>query len=97
MDKPLFIPLITKYYEAFLEGNKNTEYRQYGARWNEKTCAIGREVALSKGYCKANRISGKIESFNKIKLSDAPVNVASIYPDANKFIAAIKINELKKC
>ena len=64
--KPLFIPLKTEYYEAFIAGTKNTEYRRYGRGWNEKTCEVGREVVLSKGYGKQNRRVGVIISFDII-------------------------------
>ncbi len=58
--KPLFIPLKTQYFEAFECGSKTSELRVYGARWNEKTCYIGREVVLSKGYGKKHRLHGMI-------------------------------------
>ena len=90
--KNLFIPLKTEHYEAFERGDKDTEYRQYGSRWNEKTCPIGRGVTLSKGYGKQNRLSGVVKAFSRIKLKDAPANVAAIYPDGEKDIAAIGID-----
>lgn len=49
---PVFIPLKTEYYEAFCDGSKTVEYRQYGPRWNERTCQVGRRVTISKGYGK---------------------------------------------
>ena len=61
--KPLFIPLKTEYYEAFADGSKREELRRYGPRWNEKTCAVGREVVLSKGYGKQHRMAGRISKF----------------------------------
>lgn len=61
--KPLFIPLKTEYFEAFRAGTKDTEYRWYGPRWNEKTCRRGRPVVLSKGYGKDHRIQGTITGF----------------------------------
>lgn len=65
--KPLFIPLKTEYYNAFAQGVKDTEYRLYGPRWNERTCFIGRKVVISKGYGKANRLTGRIIGF-RVKL-----------------------------
>lgn len=62
--KPLFIPLKTKFFEAFENGTKDTEYRPYGPRWNGVTCAPGREVVLSKGYGKQTRLRGVVESFS---------------------------------
>jgi hypothetical protein len=47
--RPLFIPLKTKLYDAFVDGSKNVEYRLRGPRWNADTCRIGRPVILSKG------------------------------------------------
>lgn len=64
-DRPLFIPLMTRYYDEFANGSKTVEYRKYGARWNEGTCAIGRRVTLSKGYGKRSRITGVIVGFEK--------------------------------
>jgi len=61
--KPLFIPLKTKYFEAFENGSKDTEYRPYGKRWNERTCPVGRPVVLSRGYGKQRRLEGVIERF----------------------------------
>lgn len=62
-DKPLFIPLKTAYYEAFCSGEKTTEYRPNGPRWNRYTCRIGRRVVISKGYGKVARQEGVITGF----------------------------------
>ena len=64
--KPLFIPLMTRYFEQFQSGVKKHEYRLYGPRWNEDVCVIGRHVILSKGYGKQNRLRGRIISFERI-------------------------------
>lgn len=61
--KPLFIPLKTKFFDAFKNGTKDTEYRAYGPRWNGTTCYAGREVVLSKGYGKQERLRGVVEKF----------------------------------
>ncbi len=60
---PLFIPLKRKHFEDFEAGTKPEEYRPLGARWNEKTCHVGRRVTLSLGYGKRRRLSGVITSF----------------------------------
>jgi len=65
MDKPLFIPLKTEYFEAFQDGSKTEELRKYGPGWNEKTCTVGRDVVLSKGYGKHARMTGTIHRFKK--------------------------------
>lgn len=57
--KPLFLPLKTEYFNAFLSGEKSVEYRCYGPRWNERTIIQGRCVILSQGYS-GKRISGII-------------------------------------
>jgi len=64
--KALFVPLKTKWYEAFESGMKCAEYRPYGPRWNEKTCIVGRPVILSKGYGKKHRLRGVITSFQVV-------------------------------
>lgn len=65
--KPLFIPLKTIYFNAFKDGSKTRELRKYGPGWNEKTCIPGRRVTLSRGYGKAERLTGVIEAFNVIR------------------------------
>jgi hypothetical protein len=65
MKKPLFIPLKSKYYEAFQNGSKTEELRRYGPRWNLDTCTIGRRVVLSKGYGKQHRMQGQIWRFKR--------------------------------
>jgi hypothetical protein len=64
--KPLFIPLCSRYYDLFVSGDKSHELRRYGPRWNEKVCAIGRPVTLSRGYGTKDRMSGVIVSFAKV-------------------------------
>jgi len=63
--KPLFIPLKTEYYLDFKDGIKTEELRLYGPRWNEGTCIVGREVVLSKGYGKKDRLQGVIWRFKR--------------------------------
>jgi hypothetical protein len=63
--KIIFLPLKTGYYNAFATGTKREELRRYGPRWNEKTCVVGRDVVLSKGYGKAHRLNGKVCSFKR--------------------------------
>ena len=58
--KPLFVPLKREYYEAFRSGQKTTEYRKYGPRWNENTGYKGRSVILSLGYGRKHRLFGDI-------------------------------------
>jgi hypothetical protein len=63
--KPLFIPLYTEYFNEFESGVKDTEFRPYGSRYNERTCFIGREVTLSHGYGKKRRLRGVIVGFER--------------------------------
>lgn len=63
--RPLFVPLKTEYFNAFKTGTKTEELRPYGQRWNESTCQIGREVILSKGYGKHERMRGIITAFKR--------------------------------
>ena len=58
--KPLFIPLKARFFDAFERGEKDTEYRLLGPRWNHKTCVAGRAVVLSMGYGKSRRLTGRI-------------------------------------
>ena len=64
IDKPLFVPLRREHFEAFASGRKRVETRRYSARWNERSCRIGRPVVLSLGYAGA-RLSGRVVSFER--------------------------------
>lgn len=88
-EKPLFIPLNAEYFEAFERGDKDTEYRPNGPRWNERTCRIGRAVTLSYGYGKARRLSGVVIGFEVVG-PDTQEAIRTVYPTGDEF-AAIKI------
>lgn len=62
--KPLFIPLKSEFFDAFARGEKTTEFRRRGARWNAQTCVLGRRVVLSRGYGKKDRLAGTITGFH---------------------------------
>ena len=93
--KDLFIPLKTEHFLDFKRGIKTFELRPYGARWNEKTCYVGRGVTLSKGYGKHNRLYGVVTDFyvcpvNKLQ-SDVFVTWLRIYADKYEQVATISI------
>ena len=93
--KPLFIPLISKYYEDFDSGIKTSELRLYGPRWNEKTCPPGRAVVLSKGYGKKNRLTGVVREFHRRKSntfgSTYQSDIRACYGEGVHDIAEIRI------
>lgn len=66
-EKPLFVPLKKEYFLAFKSGTKHSEFRKEGPRWNDRTCRVGREVILSNGYGKHNRLHGKIIATSTIE------------------------------
>jgi len=70
--KPLFVPLVGWAYDQFAAGVKSTEFRRYGPRWNERTCALGRPVVLSRGYGLEHRLNGAVFSFTVL---DAPLDL----------------------
>lgn len=90
MEKPLFIPLAAKWFEAFERGEKGEEYRINGPRWNAQTCRVGREVVLSYGYGKARRLTGRVSSFKLVSPDHHP-SIREVWPDAGMTIAAIGI------
>lgn len=95
--KPVFLPLISKYYEAFKDGSKRSEYRLYGDRWNERTCRVGRPVTISKGYGKRNRIYAFVESFKRVQRCDLPPDISAlveyIYAGTKGDVAIITMTE----
>lgn len=72
----LFVPLKTEYFKAFQRGAKTVEYRRYGPRWNERTCAVGRHIRLSHGYSGA-RLAAVITGFCVIYAAEIQ---STIYP-----------------
>jgi hypothetical protein len=61
--KPLHLRLRFVWFDAFASGSKQHEWRRYGDRYNERTCAIGRPVILGRGYT-PERLTGTITSFD---------------------------------
>ena len=97
--KPLFIPLNTEFYEKFKSGEKTEELRKYGPRWNYDTCQIGREVILSKGYGKSERLRGVIWKFKKqhgqLFGTGYRESIRKVFGTENVDIACISITDLK--
>lgn len=87
--KPLFIPLKREWFEAFAAGEKFHEIRPYGARWNERTCTIGRSVTLSLGYGKLRRLKGVITSFEQSALATRTPAWQSCYGQSGHPLAAV--------
>jgi len=98
--KPLFIPLKTKYFNAFASGEKTEELRTYGPRWNENICQVGREVILSKGYGKHARLKGRIWRFKKQHGSTFGAtykkSIQNVFGTMNIEIACISITDIQK-
>jgi hypothetical protein len=96
MMKPLFIPLKSEYYEAFKNGTKRDELRRYGPRWNEKTCFVGRQAVLSKGYGKQNRTGGTVSKFRKMHGTEFGIDyqedIIFCYGTIDVWIACISID-----
>jgi len=90
-EKPLFIPLRTEWFREFEAGTKDTEYRAYGQRWNERTCRVGRKATLSHGYS-GKRLYRSVAGFQILARADAPAAARAIYPNA-AHIAAIHMPE----
>lgn len=76
----LFIPLKTRWFRAFAEGVKTIEYRAYGPRWNERTCAVGRDAIISHGYS-GGRIAARVLDFRKIDICDGPAEAQELFAD----------------
>jgi hypothetical protein len=97
--QPLFIPLQTKYFEAFADGSKADELRAYGPRWNENTCYVGRPVTLSKGYGKKHRLYGVVTGFKKqhgsVFGSHYRAAITDVYGTLDKWIACITIGDIR--
>ena len=89
-EKPLFVPLRTEWFKQFESGAKDTEYRAYGPRWNERTCRVGRAATVSHGYS-GKRLARTVTAFSILDWSEAPAGAKAIFPNT-PLIAAIKLN-----
>jgi hypothetical protein len=94
--KALFIPLKAEYFDAFERGDKDTEYRLYGHRWNERCCEQGRAVTLSRGYGIQRRLRGSVAAFGAFPVQaiadrDAFEQCYGPQPDG-RMVAVIRIN-----
>lgn len=87
----LFIPLKREYFEAFERGEKEFEYREYGPRWNERTCRIGRPVVLSMGYGKARRLRGVVNFFDTSATPSLLPGWSACYGDNHRTAAIIGV------
>jgi hypothetical protein len=90
-EKPLFIPLKGEFFDAFERGDKTTEYRPYGKRWNEVVCRIGRPVVLSRGYGKQRRMVGRITGFGTSWKVTQGADWQACYGNADLLAACIGI------
>lgn len=94
--KALFIPLAGEHFDRFENGSKTHEYRLYGPRWNERVCAIGRAVTLSRGYGKHRRLRGRVTSFERIPFDQAPAAAREIFADRPGDIAKIGVEVVRE-
>jgi hypothetical protein len=85
----LFIPLNGEHFDAFERGEKHTEYRIYGSRWNERTCPPGRPVTLSRGYGTRRRLHGKVQRFHIETIGAVPESFRICYPNADPETARV--------
>lgn len=79
-DKPLFIPLMKPWFDAFKRGEKRVEYRVHGPRWNKRVCRDGRAVVLANGYGWP-RLTASIERTRIVKAKNAPQAARDIFGD----------------
>lgn len=90
--KPLFIPLMTEYFEAFASGRKRFEYRVHGPRWNEKTCTVGRKAIIAKGYGWP-RLQARVLQTSIIRPKYAPAEALRLF--GNKTLIRIHLTDIK--
>jgi len=77
-EKPVFVPLKKEWFLKFAEGEKTVEYRDYGPRWNERVCRVGRAATLSCGYS-GSRLSARISAFRRNGMT-AEIEMMNIRP-----------------
>jgi hypothetical protein len=77
-----------KFFDAFEDGSKDSEYRPFGPRWNVRTCAPGRRVVISRGYGKHRRRTGVIVGFH---ICHRPARVLLGWSEVYGFAANVAI------
>ena len=96
MKKPLFVPLMKKYYLKFESGEQDCEIRPNDRRgWSLNNVSPGRLMTLSCGYGKQNRITKpitRVKLTNDLKAAKIPQwhidAVKEIYPDCVDWLIA---------
>lgn len=89
--KPIFIPLKREFFEAFRRGEKDEEFRLEGPRWNARTCFVGRQVVLSLGYGKRERLAGLVVGYSARKEPTQTDVWRECYGDRGGLAACIRI------
>jgi hypothetical protein len=84
--KSIFVPLRSKHWVDFRDHRKSTEWRAWGARWNDRTITPGRTIILSKGYTRT-RLHGVVVKVNRVSWLLAPDGARAIYPGIEAFCA----------
>lgn len=86
----LFVPLKTKFYEAFESGEKTWEIRGVNHRFNKHTVKEGRKVELRRGYSTNDTIWGRIKQvreFDNLQELQNQLDVSKIRPgDKSDFL-----------
>lgn len=77
--KPFFLPLMKKYYLQFAEGTKKTEYRMEKGMYNKNQLFVGRNILISNGYSKKDRLNGVITRVYRSKRAARRSDFIAIY------------------
>jgi hypothetical protein len=91
--KPLFVPLMKRWFDKFASGTKRVEYRVHGPRWNRRVCSDGRAVTLANGYGWP-RLSGRIARTVIIPPHRVPKDAREIF--GNRELIRIHIDSVRE-
>lgn len=91
-NKPLFVPLIKEWFDAFASGRKRVEYRLHGPRWNKRVCYDGRAVVLANGYGWP-RLFGRITHTVIVPAHRVPKAAQAIF--GNRELIRIHVDEVR--
>lgn len=83
---PMFVPLQTRWFQAFATGRKRIEWRPYGPRWNRTVAVPGRRVVLSHGYS-GDRLLATVVQTRRVSRNRAPSGAQTLFPDTQEFCA----------
>jgi hypothetical protein len=76
--KPLHVVLKARWFDAFAEGRKTTEWRRHGRIYNHRVVTLGRPLVLRRGYT-STILRGHVTGARVVPGCEAPGDVLELF------------------